>query len=225
MKRFKMRSAIAMIELIFAIVIIAISVLSIPSMMAIANNSSKGVMVDEDILKRMLGEITKVSQARWDENSTAPDFRPLSVSSGGLDCDHNVSGIYYRRNPNSNMICSTNVPMMATSPATGDLNLSKGIEQLHNKSYNMEINATNGNVYIIPINYRVSYVSDTMNSFSTDGNATATWQLGSSSNPSPTTGVANATNFKRIVVRCMDTKSDTNITMTFFKSNVGKFAE
>lgn len=220
-----MRSAIAMIELIFAIVIIAISVLSIPSMMAIANNSSKGVMVDEDILKRMLGEITKVSQARWDENSTAPDFRPLSVSSGGLDCDHNVSGIYYRRNPNSNMICSTNPPMMAVSPVTGDLNLRRGIEQLHNQPYNLDINTTSGNVYIIPIDYHIKYVSDILNSFNNvTGVGTATWQLGSSSDPSPT-GVANASNLKRVVVRCMDSKTDTNITMTFFKSNVGKFSE
>lgn len=219
-----MRSAIAMIELIFAIVIIAISVLSIPSMMAVANNSSKGVMVDEDILKRMLGEITKVSQARWDRNSTAPDFMPLSISSGGLDCDRNLSGIYYRRNPNSNMMCSMNPPMMAAIPINGNLILSQGIEQLHNQHYNLEINATDGQVYTIRMDYYVSYVSDSLNSMSSDGNGTATWQLGSSSLTSPGNS-ATVTNLKRVVARCTDTKTDTNITMTFFKSNVGKFAE
>jgi len=220
-----MRSGMAMIELIFAIVVIAISVLSIPSMMAIANNVSKGIMIDEDILKRMLGEITKVSQARWDQNSSGPDFRPLIIG-GDMICDRPDplgGSAWYRRNPDSNMICSADAPMMAAAPANGDLNLSKGIEQLHNRSYNLEINATGGNVYTIPIDYHVSYVTATISPI-VGGVATATWRLGSSGNTAPAAAGA-ATHLKRVVVRCMDVGTDTNMTLTFFKSNVGKFAE
>ena len=44
-----MRSAMAMIELIFAIVIIAISILTIPSMLSVAEQVSKVMIIDEDI--------------------------------------------------------------------------------------------------------------------------------------------------------------------------------
>ena len=222
-----MRKAIAMIELIFAIVIIAISVLSIPSMMAVADNASKGIMVDEDILKRMMGEITKVSQARWDQNSTAPDFRPLRIA-GDLDCNRPdpLGGAgWYRANPDSSMMCGVGGPMMAATPAAGNLNLSQGIEQLHNNPYNLDINVTGATgSYSVPIEYRVSYVTATISAIN-GGVATATWTLGSSTDMNPLPA-ANATHLKRIVARVQKANNpDVDMTLTFFKSNVGKFSE
>lgn len=216
-----MRSAMAMIELIFAIVIIAISVITIPTMMSIANNASKGMMVDEDVLKRVLGEITKISQARWDHNSTAPDFYPLLIA-GDLQCDRIVSGTSYRLNPDSAMPCSTNVP--SAIPATGTLNLTQGIEQLNNKEYNVAVTTPDtATIYNIPIKYSVSYVTATLTGFN-NGIGTATWQLGSSSvmNPNPS---GTTTHLKRIVVNTTSNDLGTDMTLTFFKSNVGKFAE
>lgn len=227
MKEVRMRKAIAMIELIFAIVIIAISVLSIPSMMAVADNASKGIMVDEDILKRMMGEITKVSQARWDQNSTAPDFRPLRIA-GDLDCNRPdpLGGAgWYRANPDSSMMCGVGGPMMAVNPAAGNLNLSQGIEQLHNNPYNLDINVTGATgSYSVPIEYRVSYVTATISAIN-GGVATATWTLGSSTDMNPLPA-ANATHLKRIVARVQKANNpDVDMTLTFFKSNVGKFSE
>lgn len=225
-----MRRAIAMIELIFAIVIIAISVLTIPSMLAIANNGLKGQTIDEDILKRINGEIIKVSQARWDRNSTAPDFRPLQITGDVvLPCDRadvTGGGGAFRRNPDSSLRCadSTNIPMMATTPATGDLNLTRGIEQLHNKNYTLTIqDPTNNDLYKIKMDYSVSYVSATMTSF--DGSrGKATWTLGSSAdkNPNPS---GTKTHLKRIVVHAENTDNKVDTTLTFYKSNVGKFYE
>lgn len=228
MKEVRMRKAIAMIELIFAIVIIAISVLSIPSMMAVADNASKGIMVDEDILKRMMGEITKVSQARWDQNSTAPDFRPLRIA-GDLDCNRPdpLGGAgWYRANPDSSMMCGVGGPMMAVNPAAGNLNLSQGIEQLHNNPYNLDINVTGATgSYSVPIEYRVSYVTATISAIN-GGVATATWTLGSSTDMNPLPAAANATHLKRIVARVQKANNpDVDMTLTFFKSNVGKFSE
>lgn len=228
MKEVRMRKAIAMIELIFAIVIIAISVLSIPSMMAVADNASKGIMVDEDILKRMMGEITKVSQARWDQNSTAPDFRPLRIA-GDLDCNRPdpLGGAgWYRANPDSSMMCGVGGPMMAVNPAAGNLNLSQGIEQLHNNPYNLDINVTGATgSYSVPIEYRVSYVTATISAIN-GGVATATWTLGSSTDMNPLPAAVNATHLKRIVARVQKANNpDVDMTLTFFKSNVGKFSE
>lgn len=225
MRSIAMRSGMAMIELIFAIVIIAISVITIPSMMNIANNASKGMMIDEDILKRVMGEITKVSQARWDRNSTEPSFYPLQIA-GDMQCDRNVSGTFYRRNPNSSIPCSSNVPRMGAAPANGDLNLSRGIEQLHNNAYNLEINATSGTVYTVPIIYSVSYVNAGLATGpNANGVATATWTLGSSTNMNPAAS-GNQTHLKRIVARVNNANNpNVDMTFTFFKSNVGKFAE
>ena len=228
MKEVRMRKAIAMIELIFARVIIAISVLSIPSMMAVADNASKGIMVDEDILKRMMGEITKVSQARWDQNSTAPDFRPLRIA-GDLDCNRPdpLGGAgWYRANPDSSMMCGVGGPMMAVNPAAGNLNLSQGIEQLHNNPYNLDINVTGATgSYSVPIEYRVSYITATISAIN-GGIATATWTLGSSTDMNPLPAAANATHLKRIVARVQKANNpDVDMTLTFFKSNVGKFSE
>lgn len=225
MKRVQMRLAMAMIELIFAIVIIAISVLSIPSMMAVADNASKGMIIDEDILKRMMGEITKVSQARWDQNSTAPDFSPLQIV-GDLPCTADPlrgAGVY-RANPDSSMVCSPNSPIMAAAVADGNLSLNFGIEQLHNNPYVLEVNATGGNIYTIPIEYTVSYVTATHNAINGAGVATASWVLGSSGTPNPNPS-ANQTHLKRIVATCVDNDPNVNMTLTFFKSNVGKFSE
>jgi hypothetical protein len=228
MRGFKMRSAMAMIELIFAIVIIAISVISIPSMMAVANNASKGMIIDEDILKRMMGEITKVSQARWDQNSTILDnYAPLQIA-GDLPCaaDKLRGAGVYRANPDSSMVCSDNAPMMAAAPANGDLNLSKGIEQLHNNDYNITVTTSDTTtVYQIPISYNVSYVTATTSGINAAGVATATWRLGSSTAMNPNSSGAQ-THLKLIVVRANKAANpNVDMTLTFFKSNIGKAAE
>lgn len=226
MRGSKMRLAMAMIELIFAIVIIAISVITIPSMMNVADNASKGMIIDEDILKRIMGEITKVSQARWDRNSTAPDFGSLQIA-GDIDLPCNIDPLRgagtYRANPDSSMVCSANTPEAV--PANGNLNLTQGIEQLHNNPYNFEINATGANtIYTIPIEYRVNYVTATMSAINA-GVATATWRLGSSANMNPS-NAGTQTHLKQIVVRTHNPANpDVDMTLTFFKSNVGKFSE
>lgn len=222
-----MRSAMAMIELIFAIVIIAISVITIPSMMNVADNVSKGMIVDEDILKRMIGEITKVSQARWDQNSALVDnFAPLQIA-GDLPCaaDPLRGAGVYRANPDSSMVCSANAPAMAAVPANGTLNLTQGIEQLHNNPYAITVTRSDGvGVYQIPISYNVSYVAATMTNI-VGGVASATWTLGSSANMNPNSA-GGATHLKRIVVQAVkQADPPVDMTLTFFKSNVGKFSE
>lgn len=217
----KQHVGMAMIELIFAIVIIAISVLTIPSMMNIADDSTKGMMIDEDVLKRMSEEIVKVSKARWDQNYTDPtnaseaQFNVLQISN---EC-WNDGTVFRRRNPDSLMLCEVNTTAPSTIPSSGDLNLTKGIEQLNNRDYNMSVN--NGN-YTVPIAYRVGYTNSAMVLTGTTG--AATWTLGSSSDLGAGF-TAGPTHLKQVVVRTQDSTNniDIDMTLTFFKSNVGKF--
>lgn len=217
-----MRSGMTMIELIFAIVVIAISIVSIPSMMSVASQATKGITVDDDVLKRMAGEMVKVFQTRWDGNYVfAEGNGPLLITTtNDLNCSPRAgSTLSYRLNPDSMVQCNENnaSPLMPATPPTGSGNLQNGIEQINNFPYDLVINAGGGELYRVPITYQVSYVDSTVN---VNGNtATATWRLGSSSdmNPNP----SGTTHLKRVVARCAGNAPDVDISLTFFKSNKG----
>jgi len=210
-----MRFAMTMIELVFAIVIIAISVITIPSMMSVANNASKGVMIDEDVMERLGGWVLDKFQGRWDGNYSASDSGPLNISTmKDLNCSRTGG---YRIGSDEN-ISSMKCNMAAwsdTIPAQGDGNISLGLEQLNGGSETIEIGVINGVVHNVTATYSVAYVDSTV---TTAGNAqTATWILGSSAtmNPSP----SGTSHLKRVVTRF--DSPDVNITLSFFKSNKG----
>lgn len=215
-----MRKGMTMIELIFAIVVIAISIVSIPSMMSVASQATKGITVDDDVLKRMAGEMVKVFQTRWDGNYGPSDSGVLLITStNDLNCSPRPgSAMYYRLNPDSMVQCNENNATPSAIPNAGAfVDLRLGIEQINNFTYNLDINAGGGELYHVPITYAVGYVDSTVN---VNGNtATAIWRLGSSSdmNPNP----SGTTHLKRVVARCVGNAPDVDISLTFFKSNKG----
>lgn len=216
MKRVVMRPAMAMIELIFAIVVIAISLLSIPSMMEVAAQSSKGNVIDEDVMSRLAGWVMDKSQARWDARYQASGSGPLWIP-GDLNCTARGSGnVWYRVNPDSTVQCDNQNRTPSAIPSLGDANLSHGIEQLNGGSENLTIAAT-GESYTVTASYVVSYVPSTV---TVSGNtATATWVLGSSTNMNPSP--SGTSHLKRVVTHFTDSDTQTDIVLTFFKSNKG----
>lgn len=220
-----------MIEVIFAIVIIAISIMAIPSMMEISSNATKGVTVDDDILKRMSGELTKIFQTRWNKDYNASDSGPflLNPNTGDLNCSERtvngilLSGIFFRDNNASMMPCSDKNASAIPTPGNG--NLQQGIEQINDINDTFEINATGGESYRVPITYKVSYVDSNITpSDSSSNTVAATWVLGSSADMNASASTTK-THLKRIVARASSATSadtpDVNITLTFFKSNKG----
>lgn len=216
-----MRHAMAMIELIFAIVIIAISVMTIPSMMSVADKASKAMAIDDDVMARLSGWTIDKFQARWDGNYSASDSGPLNIAAEeDLNCSRGSGNVWYRIGSDENvssMQCNmaawdTTIP----NPST-DGNLSRGIEQLNGGSEPIAITAAGGTPYNITATYSVAYVDSTV---ATAGNtATAVWRLGSSSamNPSP----SGTSHLKRVVTRFNNTDLGVDTTLTFFKSNKG----
>jgi len=217
-----MRKGMTMIEVIFAIVIIAISIMAIPSMMELSSKATKGVTIDDDILKRMSGELTKIFQTRWDGNYSSQGSGPLWIAGADLNCSRGGGSVWYRLNPASSVQCNdlNASPAMTATPATGDGNLIAGIERINNFNYNFEVNTTGGELYHVPITYEVSYVASTISpSDSSSNTVSATWVLGSSANMNPSpSGVSH---LKRIVATSSGASPDVNITLTFFKSNKG----
>jgi len=215
----QMRSAMAMIELIFAIVIIAISVMTIPTMMSIANNASKGMAIDDDIMARLSGWTLDKFQARWDGNYLASGSGPLVMNpdTGDLNCTR-VGGYRWGSDENvSSMQCGAAHP--SAIPANGTGVLANGIEQLNGGTELITITAADGTSYDVNATYEVRYVDSTV---ATAGNtATATWMLGSSNVMAPDGSLATATHLKRIVTRFNNPATNTDIVLTFFKSNKG----
>ena len=220
----RLRSAIAMIELIFAIVIIAISVLTIPSMMHIADNASKNMAIDDDVIARISGWTADKFQGRWDKDYNASQTGPLWIKTmADLGCSRKSGSNFYRLNPNSLTKCNdqnktATVLSPSAIPTKGDGNLSRGIEQLNGGSEPIAITTSNGTIQTVTATYRVAYVPSTV---TVSGNtATAIWTLGSSTtmNPSPSVG---STHLKRVVTRFADTTNNADVVLTFFKSNKG----
>lgn len=225
MERVTMRRAIAMIELIFAIVVIAISVISIPSMIAVADKATKGIVIDEDVMSRLMGWTLDKSQGRWDQKYQASGSGPLWIAgSGDLECVRGAGNVLYRLNPDSTVQCDdqnrtpSTIGSMAANTADG--NLSKGIEQLNGGSETITITATSGEEYEVTATYEVRYVDSALTNIS--GNtATATWRLGSSGSMAPDGSTTNATHLKRVVTRFHNDNLGVDTTLTFFKSNKG----
>lgn len=210
----------AMIELIFAIVIIAISILSIPSIMTVANEASKQAVIDEDVMSRLAGWMLDKSQARWDLNYQASGTGPLWITAtADLGCSRGGGDVWYRANPHSTVQCQDQNLSPSTIPSTGDGNLSRGIEQLNGGSEPITVTAATGEDYAIAASYAVRYVDSTI---AVSGNtATATWKLGSSTAMSPDGSTGTVTHLKRVVTRFKSDDQDVDMALTFFKSNKG----
>lgn len=216
----KMRSAIAMIELIFAIVIIAISVISIPTMISVADKASKVIAIDEDVMARLSGWTLDKFQARWDGNYSASGSGPLTITDiSDLNCSR-AGGYRIGSDENvSSMQCNLTAWNTAIPTPSTDGNLSLGIEQLNGGSESIVITPTGGASYNVTATYEVDYVSSTVSPLTGSNTQTATWILGSSGSMDSGT-VGTASHLKRVVTNFAGV-GDTNITLTFFKSNKG----
>lgn len=217
MKNRVMRSGMTMIELIFSIVIMAIVMLSIPSMMSVADQASKRAIIDDDVLSRLMGWTMEKSQARWDNNYSASASGIVWISgSGDLNCSRGSGNVWYRDNNNSTTQCSDQnlTPSVISNP--GDGNLSKGIEQLNGGTERISLTT----MYDVNATYDVKYVSSTLSSI--NGNrATAIWRLGSSSAMAPDGSLNTPTHLKRVVTRFYNDELELDMTLTYFKSNKG----
>jgi hypothetical protein len=218
----KFRPAMAMIELIFAIVIIAISVITIPTMMSVANNAAKGIVIDEDAMARLSGWTLDKFQARWDRNYLASGSGALNIATiADLNCSR-VGGYRIGSDENiSSMQCNTvQAPSAIPNPSL-DGNLSLGIEQLNGGAETISVTTSGGTTVDINATYSVRYVDSTV---ATNGNIqTALWRIGSSSSMAPDgwTAAVDATHLKRVVTRFQNTALGVDTTLTFFKSNKG----
>jgi len=234
----KFRPAMAMIELIFAIVIIAITVITIPVMINVAGELSKRMSIDDDVMTRLSSQMIDKFQARWggeytgvDNNDSTPVYISELNTSADLRCSRTDGTHFWRVNPDSTAECNVAqnprvIPAVAGSLAgQANGNVEGGLEMLNAGTETLNILASTGELVDINATYNVRYVDSTV---AVAGNtATAVWRLGSSStitadnNGFLGTAVADRTHLKRVVVRFWNPTLQVDTTLSFFKSNKG----
>ena len=234
----KMRPAMAMIELIFAIVIIAITVITIPVMMNIAGDLSKRMSIDDDVMTRLSSQLIDKFQARWggeytgvDNNDSTPIYISDNNTTANLRCSRTDGTHFWRLNPNSTAECNTTqVPLVIPAVAGNGAgqangNVAGGLEMLNAGTETLSVTSSTGETVNINATYNVRYVNSSIAMVGNTG--TATWRLGSSGTITADNGgslgaaLANRTHLKRVVVRFWDTTMQVDSTLSFFKSNKG----
>lgn len=237
-KGIKLRPAMAMIELIFAIVIIAITIITIPVMVNIAGELSKRMMIDDDVMTRLSSQMIDKFQARWggeytgvDENDSTPIFISELNTSLDLRCSSPDGTHFWRANPDSTVECNvTQIPQAIPAASTVDGgtangNVAGGLEMLNAGTETLNVITSTGQSVDINATYNVRYVDS--NVTIVGNTATAVWKLGSSGTITADNGgflgtaSEDRTHLKRVVVRFWNSALNVDTTLSFFKSNKG----
>jgi len=88
MSNYKLRPAVAMIELIFAISVIGIALMAVPNLMSVSARSGF-VTLEQEAIAEASSTISSIMTYQWDEEDTNGSFLPpiLVVTNGDVDLD------------------------------------------------------------------------------------------------------------------------------------------
>ncbi len=234
-RRIPMRNAIAMIELIFAIVVMGIVLMSAPMLVSVATKSGY-VALQQEAIAAASSEIGLILTRHWDEGDT--DFNktaPILVTSGG-DVDLNENGTTGRRAgtpPTSRRTFVTSVggriPASTNFTTEGDFDdvddYDGHISRLH--IYNSENTTAKTGDYVdanITIVSTVTYLEDNSSngvSYKSGG------PLLTYNNPFARVATTVPTNIKQVHIRLTTTNTaaelDKTIEMNAFTCNIGTY--
>ncbi|MBU1989283.1 prepilin-type N-terminal cleavage/methylation domain-containing protein [bacterium] len=195
------RYAFTMIELIFAIVIIAIAVISLPRMTTVLSSAIDSNIVQEAIFAATT-ELNQVTTANWDDNSIEAGATLARVIDTTGDCDNNTSSPRYRLRPGHidqplHRRCLDNG---GTGASNANINANDSLDDMHQANYeNIFINNTPGES-----GYKNAYTSK----------ITIT--------PDADFGIANNPDIKRIAVSIKNSDGDIITSLVTYSANIGE---
>lgn len=233
MKKKTMRHAIAMIELIFAIVVMGIVMMSAPMLISTAAKSGY-VAIQQASISEAAAQVNIILGYQWDENNTDESYDPIVLSTTNGDSGLNENGLTGVRvgTPIESFRKFTSgggKRGIATSIGT-DSGDSDDIDDFDNTQVHLQLESNVGGTadYIetttIDINRTVAYMLDNPNgsdSYTNGGGGTLSF--------SPTfTNATPTTNIKRIQVTLtnpssVEELSNTAITLHAFSCNIGSY--
>lgn len=224
-----MKKAMSMIELVFAIVIMGIAVMSLPLILTQVQNSNSFALRQEVILS-LKTKLSYILSYQWDQNTydtTADIERVLRVpSSADTDNDFNTSTIRRkghvladgRRRLWDDLNVSTTKANFGLPNATTPEN---DIDDFDRDSETKSITALDDFIFNVELNTTVSYLKDILpnagagESYASSNSITFTFD--------PINNIANSsTNIKMIKVTATANGIENPISMYAFSSNIGQ---
>ena len=194
------KAAFTLIELIFAIVIIAISVISLPMM---SQTVSKGI--DSNILQEAIfaaaTELNEAVTAHWDENSIElgmPDSSARVIDIGGF-CNNNANSSAFRQMPGhiNQPLHRRCLDSSTTTPANTSVTAVDSLDDMEHGNRNITIGTPGAE------GYKEIYQSNVVVSVGADFN-----------------GANN--NIKSIVSTVKDENSNTIARLRTYSANIGE---
>ena len=217
------RAGFSMIELIFAIVIIAISVMTIPLMLTQSSNNNSFSLMQESILaaRTKMGNILTHD---WDRNSVDVDgyTRVLDVQNGADDLNRSATSLAIQRRighiaKNKRRRFHNGDLLNKTFPSTViDENSITNLNDFHQQNILVDANDTLDYLRDFNVTTKVFYISDKTNY--TGQNITFDFDI---SSKKPINNVNNSTNIKMVelFVQSNDAKP---FRLRAFSSNIGQ---
>jgi len=209
----KSRKAIAMIELIFAIVIIGITLLSIPNLIYQASESGYTTIQQESIAAAA-SDLSLILSREWDEVGTTDEFHTPILETDSTDSALNTRPGAHSRS----FFTGIGGPYSAsTIGADGD---TDDIDDAHGKT-DGKVTLIDGARDLIDINVQIAtdveYISDA-----------TTWNTAATNFDFPTGAAGGTSNIKRITLTLTTTSTaeeiaDKKIVFNAFSSNIGSY--
>lgn len=229
MSHINLRPAIAMIELIFAIVVMGIVMMSAPMLISTASQGAV-VALQQESISQAVAEMNIILTHPWDQNNTDNTCIPpvLHVTNG--DTDLNMTANMRRAGvptgSTSHTFLCNSVELNASLPLGLEVaGITDDMDDFNGTVLNVIAGGVGGRDYLYAANVNIAvnvqYTADTSNYNSTTGTITY--------NPVFALAVGS-TNIKAISVRLTsnpggagDASLDSNITLNAFSCNVGGF--
>jgi len=220
-----MKKAMSMIELVFAIVIMGIVVMSLPLVLTQVQNSNSFALRQEVILS-IKSKLSYILAYQWDQNTydtTADIERVLNIpASADTDTDFNTTTTRRkghvvadgRRRLGDDL---TIIPTVkADFGATKDANPNDDVDDYDGNSETKAITALDDFIFNVTLNTSVNYLRDTLliGDYQTSNEITFTF------NPDNITN--HSTNIKMISVTATANGIENPMSMYAFSSNIGQ---
>lgn len=231
-KGYYMRRAIAMIELIFAIVIMGIVFTAAPMLISTATQSSY-VAIQQESINEVASQVNIIMGYQWDENNTDITRRATILHTSGDSnlSDENLTGRRYGT-PNvsyRSFLTSTGLELNASAIGEdGSGEIKDDIDDFHGTTYLIEVQAASDKDYIdtnISIDNNISYISDAVGGGTyNDPGADNTLTF---SSPFSAAAPGGTTNIKHISVTLTSSSGvdeyNKTITLHAFSCNLGSY--
>lgn len=213
-----MRKAASMIELVIAIVVMGIAVMSLPLILTQSQNSNALALQQEAIMATKT-QLAYILSYEWDENSFDANASTSRVLVTNSDDDLNATGLRRKghvEGEKRRRLWDTSVTTAQRSP-NAETSGSNDIDDFNNYSETVAIASQNMDyIFNLELNTSVRYFTDTA-TYEDENLTDFSFDYASTTPGSPT-------NIKMVAVTARDlpNRNTLNITLRAFASNIGE---